>query len=91
MAGEVRSGVSSLGEGAGRCDVGVGIEMALRAFSELTERARVRRGIDAITDGVDGEWPDVRDERESAADTPWAAELESAGFSPGYRGMTFRG
>ena len=24
-------------------------------------------------------------------ETPWAARLESAGFSAGYRGMTFRG
>jgi hypothetical protein len=24
-------------------------------------------------------------------ETPWAARLESAGFSSGYRGMTFRG
>ena len=24
-------------------------------------------------------------------ETPWAARLEAAGFSPGYRGMTFRG
>ncbi len=49
------------------------------ALMELVKNGRMRKLEISKVDG--------RPIRE----TPWAARLESAGFSPGYRGMTFRG
>ncbi|MDW3219864.1 MAG: DEAD/DEAH box helicase [Acidimicrobiales bacterium] len=49
------------------------------ALQELVKNGRLKKLEIAKVDGV------------SIRETEWAARLESAGFSPGYRGMTFRG
>lgn len=49
------------------------------ALQELVKNGRLKKLEIAKVDGV------------PVRETEWAARLESAGFSPGYRGMTFRG
>lgn len=49
------------------------------ALQELVKDGRIKKLEIAKVDGI------------AVRETPWAARLESAGFSPGYRGMTFRG
>ena len=51
----------------------------INAIGELVENGRFPKLEIARVDGL------------PVRETPWAARLESAGFSPGYRGMTFRG
>jgi ATP-dependent Lhr-like helicase len=49
------------------------------ALMELVKNGRIRKLEISRVDG------------QPVRETPWAARLESAGFSAGYRGMTFRG
>jgi ATP-dependent Lhr-like helicase len=49
------------------------------ALQELVKNGRLKKLEIAKVDGV------------AIRETPWAARLESAGFSAGYRGMTYRG
>ncbi len=51
----------------------------ITAIQELVKDGRLRKLEIAKVDGV------------PVRETPWAARLEAAGFSPGYRGMTYRG